>query len=167
MRWLALALAELLSQPTMERFSHVGHVEQIKGEIAYVLASLFCMVMWICSCCPNSHQGSVRHRILRFNHSNPMINNNCRDPWREVPRCFSAYGHRGARVFWCVAANLVRLIYVAAMTGLAATVDAAAPFVAKNDMRGLRDYLDNAEVVHRGGQRPGKTSRGQIAVQLV
>ena len=76
MRWLALALAELLSLPTMERFSHVGHVEQIKGEIAYVLVLLFCLVMSICNCCPNSQQASVRRRILCFNHSNPMINKN-------------------------------------------------------------------------------------------
>ena len=63
--------------------------------------------------------------------------------------------------------HLVRLIYVAAMTGLAATVDAAAPYLATNDLRGLRRYLDTAEVVHRGGQRPGKICRGNIAVQLV
>ena len=61
----------------------------------------------------------------------------------------------------------VRLIYVAAMMGLAATVDAAAPYLATNDLRGLRRYLDTAEIVHRGGQRPGKICRGQIAVQLV
>ena len=63
--------------------------------------------------------------------------------------------------------HLVRLIYVAAMTGLAATVDAAAPYLAANDLRGLRRYLDAADVVHRGGQHPGKICRGQIAVQLV
>ena len=63
--------------------------------------------------------------------------------------------------------HLVRLIYIAAMTGLAATVDAAAPYLATNDLRGLRRYLDTAEIVHRGGQRPGKICRGQIAVQLV
>ena len=63
--------------------------------------------------------------------------------------------------------HLVRLIYVAAMTGLAATVDAAAPYLATNDLRGLRRCLDTAEVVHRGGQRPGKICRGNIAVQLV
>ena len=63
--------------------------------------------------------------------------------------------------------HLVRLICVAAMTGLAATVDAAAPYLAANDLRGLRRYLDTADVVHRGGQRPGKICRGQIAVQLV
>ena len=63
--------------------------------------------------------------------------------------------------------HLVRLIYVAAMTGLAATVDAAAPYLATNDLRGLRRYLDTAQVVHRGGQRPGKICRGNIAVQLV
>ena len=63
--------------------------------------------------------------------------------------------------------HLVRLIYVAAMTGLAATVDAAAPYLATNDLRGLRRYLDSADIVHRGGQCPGKICRGQIAVQLV
>ena len=63
--------------------------------------------------------------------------------------------------------HLVRLIYVAAMTGSAATVDAAAPCLAANDLRGLRRYLDAADVVHRGGQHPGKICRGQIAVQLV
>ena len=62
--------------------------------------------------------------------------------------------------------HLVRLIYVAAMTGLPATVDAAAVLVAKNNMRGLREYLDSAVVVHRGGQRPGNIFRGKIAVQL-
>ena len=44
MRLLALALVVLLSLQPMEGFSHVGHVEQIKREIAYVLASLFCTV---------------------------------------------------------------------------------------------------------------------------
>ena len=63
--------------------------------------------------------------------------------------------------------HLVRLIYVAAMSGLAATVEAAAPFLAAHDLRGLRHYLDTAEVVHRGGQHPGKVCRGNIAVQLV
>ena len=63
--------------------------------------------------------------------------------------------------------HLVRLIYVAAMTGLAATVEAAAPYLAAHDLRGLRHYLDTAEVVHRGGQHPGKTCRGNIAMQLV
>ena len=63
--------------------------------------------------------------------------------------------------------HLVRLIYVAAMTGLAATVDAAAPYLAANDLRGLRRYLDAADVVHRGGQKPGKICRSQIAVQLL
>ena len=63
--------------------------------------------------------------------------------------------------------HLVRLIYVAAMTGLAATVDAAAPYLAKNDLKGLKHYLDTTEVVHRGGQRPGKICRGNIAVHLV
>ena len=63
--------------------------------------------------------------------------------------------------------HLVRLMYVAAMSGLAATVEAAAPFLAAHDLRGLRHYLDTAEVVHRGGQHPGKVCRGNIAVQLV
>ena len=63
--------------------------------------------------------------------------------------------------------HLVRLIYIAAMTGLAATVDAAAPYLAQNDLTGFRHYLDTAEVVHRGGQRPGKICRGNIAAQLV
>ncbi len=63
--------------------------------------------------------------------------------------------------------HLVRMIYIAAMTGLAATVDAAAPYFAQSDLRGLRRYLDTAEVVHRGGQHPGKICRGNLAVQLV
>ena len=63
--------------------------------------------------------------------------------------------------------HLVRMIYIAAMTGLAASVDAAAPYLAANDLRGLRCYLDTAEVVHRGGQNPGTICRGEIAVQLV
>ena len=63
--------------------------------------------------------------------------------------------------------HLVCLIYIAAMTGLAATVDAAAPHLAQNDLKGLRHYLDTAEVVHRGGQHPGKICRGNIATQLV
>ena len=63
--------------------------------------------------------------------------------------------------------HLVRLIYIAAMTGLAVSVEAAAPYLAKNDLRGLRRYFDTAEVVHRGGQCPGTVCRGHIAVQLV
>ena len=64
------------------------------------------------------------------------------------------------------ACHLVRLAYVAAMSGLAETVDAAAPYLCKGNLRGLRTYLDKADVVHRGGQCPGKIIRGQIAVQL-
>ena len=78
----------------------------------------------------------------------------------------SLRGARSTSVLVCCR-HLVRLIYVAAMTGLAATVDAAAPYLAANDLRGLRRYLDAADVVHRGGQHPGKICRGQIAVQLV
>ena len=63
--------------------------------------------------------------------------------------------------------HLLRLIYVVAMTGLAGTVDAAAPYLARNDVRGLKRCLDTAEVVHRGGQHPGKICRGNIAVHLV
>ena len=61
--------------------------------------------------------------------------------------------------------HIVKLAYIAAMSGLAATVEAAALYL-PNNMRGLKHYLDNADVVHRGGQCPGTIVRGQIAVEL-
>ena len=63
--------------------------------------------------------------------------------------------------------HLLRLVYVAAMTGLASTVHASAAFLVKSNLAGLRCYLDTADVVHRGGQHPGKICRGEIAVHLV
>ena len=61
---------------------------------------------------------------------------------------------------------LVRLAYVAAMSGLAETVENAAKFLSRNDLKGLRKHLEEADVVHRGGQCPGIIVREQIAVML-
>ena len=60
----------------------------------------------------------------------------------------------------------MRLAYVAAMSGLAETVENAAKFLSRNDLKGLRKHLEEADVVHRGGQCPGIIVRGQIAVML-
>ena len=60
---------------------------------------------------------------------------------------------------------VVRLAYIAAMSGLAATVEASAPYLTQKK-KGLKRRLDTLDVVHRGGQCPGTIVRGEIATQL-
>ena len=60
---------------------------------------------------------------------------------------------------------VVRLAYIAAMSGLAATVEASAPYLAQKK-RGFKRRLDTLDVVHRGGQCAGTIVRGEIAAQL-
>ena len=47
---------------------------------------------------------------------------------------------------------MVRLSHIAAMTGLAETVDAAAKLLPSNNLKSFRQYLKEAHDVHRGSQ---------------
>ncbi len=60
---------------------------------------------------------------------------------------------------------VVKLAYIAAMSGLAAIVEASAPYLAQNK-KGFKRCLDTLDVVRRGGQFPGTIVRSEIAAQL-
>ena len=60
---------------------------------------------------------------------------------------------------------VMKLAYVAAMSGLAATVEASAPYI-DQQKQGFKRRLDSLDTVHRGGRCPGTIVRGGIAEQL-
>ena len=59
--------------------------------------------------------------------------------------------------------QIVRLSYLAAMTGSPNTVDAAGELAALGKYTALRKQLESMEVVHRGGQHPGPVFRHHLA----
>lgn len=120
-----------------------------------------------CFCPGYSYEGCVIQELALFvrgvrDSHNPILH--VRDPADQSD--FADLFNRLFNSADCAAEGIVRLAYVAALTGKLDTVEAVGPKTIRNNVAQLRAALENMEAVHRGGQHPGCVTREQIADEL-